>query len=211
MLAEFLDSLSDGTCVYFLGDVFDYWTPFVAGEYSGTLSALRRAARRLPVYFVEGNRDFLAAPALRRIGVRTLGRRHELACGGVKVLLAHGDLQFNNDPRHSAYSRAVRSSMAVNLAYASSGLTGIAARLLRKISRGHYRLEFSPDIRMLIRYFERYDVVIAGHYHLNKMETYNYKGNLKTIIFLGEQTADRLDYLAVDWNGGFSGELKSCQ
>ncbi|MBI4243243.1 MAG: hypothetical protein HY606_04055, partial [Planctomycetes bacterium] len=59
-------------------------------------------------------------------------------------------------------------------------------------------LKVEPPFESYFRYLTNYDVIISGHFHLNKICRYNYKGQEKIVVFLGEQTDESLQYLQVD-------------
>jgi UDP-2,3-diacylglucosamine hydrolase len=102
--------------LFILGDLFEVWVgddvlddpehgPFWR-TCADTLAAL---ARRMPVYFVAGNRDFLVGPDLRaRTGVQALNDPTLLHWQGQRWLLTHGDLLCTDDHSYQAFRQTVR-------------------------------------------------------------------------------------------------------
>lgn len=96
-----------------LGDIFEVWVgddarhqPFEAG----CVAMLRAASRRLDLFFMPGNRDFLVgADMLADCGITALPDPTVLAAFGQRWLLAHGDAQCLADTAYQAFRRQVRS------------------------------------------------------------------------------------------------------
>ena len=102
--------------LFLLGDLFEVWigddqldapSPFVAG----CVAALRRFSRRGALFFMPGNRDFLASQALMdACGATWLPDPTLLAFGGQRVLLSHGDALCLDDADYLQFRRQVRSA-----------------------------------------------------------------------------------------------------
>ena len=70
---------------------------------------LRATARRLPVFFLHGNRDFLVGGALMQsTGVTLLNDPTVLVFEGQRWLLSHGDALCVADEDYQAFRRKVR-------------------------------------------------------------------------------------------------------
>ena len=84
--------------LFILGDLFEVWVGDDALGEPGSFeaqgcAALQAAARRLPVYFMHGNRDFLAGPAfLAHCGITGLVDPSVLVFDAQRIVLSHGDL-----------------------------------------------------------------------------------------------------------------------
>jgi UDP-2,3-diacylglucosamine hydrolase len=100
--------------VLLLGDIFEVWVgddarhePFEAG----VVRMLREASRRLDVFFMAGNRDFLAgAELLADTGMTALPDPTVLDAFGQRWLLAHGDAQCLDDAGYQAWRATSRSA-----------------------------------------------------------------------------------------------------
>ncbi|MCW5258887.1 UDP-2,3-diacylglucosamine diphosphatase [Verminephrobacter eiseniae] len=87
--------------LFILGDLFEVWVGDDAIDDSSAgqpsfeargCAALQAPAQRLAMYFMPGNRDFLAGPAfLAHCGITGLADPSVLVFGGQRILLSHGD------------------------------------------------------------------------------------------------------------------------
>lgn len=99
--------------VVLLGDIFEVWVgddarfePFEAG----VVKLLHDASRRLDLFFMAGNRDFLVgAELLADAGMTALPDPTVLDAFGRRWLLVHGDAQCLADTAYQAFRRQVRS------------------------------------------------------------------------------------------------------
>lgn len=105
--------------LFILGDLFEAWPGDdvlqARGFESRCAAVLREASLRRPVYFMHGNRDFLAGAAFAEAtGLRLLPDPTVLAFGPTRWLLSHGDalclgdtdyLRFRSQVRDPAWQR----------------------------------------------------------------------------------------------------------
>jgi UDP-2,3-diacylglucosamine hydrolase len=99
--------------LFILGDLFEVWIgddtqdPF----HLQCMEVLRATAKRKPVFFMCGNRDFLVAQqCLQSTGVQGLQDPYVLELAEQKVLLSHGDALCIGDTDYMAFRQQVRSS-----------------------------------------------------------------------------------------------------
>ena len=99
--------------LFILGDLFEVWIgddtqdPF----HLQCMEVLRATAKRMPVFFMCGNRDFLVAKQwLQSTGVQGLQDPCVLELAEQKVLLSHGDALCIGDTDYMAFRQQVRSS-----------------------------------------------------------------------------------------------------
>ena len=99
--------------LYLLGDVFEYWAgdddlddPFNRQ----VIDALRRVSDSgVKIYWIAGNRDFLAGPGFAQAsGVTLLTDPHVTTIAGQRLLLLHGDAQCTDDTGYMAFRAQVR-------------------------------------------------------------------------------------------------------
>jgi len=98
--------------VILLGDIFEVWIgddartePFEAG----CLAMLRKAAERLALFFMVGNRDFIAGQAMAAAGGMTLlADPTVLVAFEQRWLLTHGDALCLEDKPYQAFRAQVR-------------------------------------------------------------------------------------------------------
>ena len=102
--------------LFILGDLFEVWVGDDAMAEPGSFeaqgcAALQAAAQRLPVYFMHGNRDFLAGPAfLTHCGITGLADPTVLVFGGQRTVLSHGDLLCLDDGDYQRFRVQARSA-----------------------------------------------------------------------------------------------------
>ena len=102
--------------VFILGDLFEVWVGDDALREPGSFETqgcalLRAATQRLPVYFMHGNRDFLAGPDfLAACGINGLADPTVLAFGGQRYVLSHGDLLCLDDVDYQRFRIQARSA-----------------------------------------------------------------------------------------------------
>ena len=98
--------------LFILGDLFEVWIgdddpdPF----HQQCIQTLAATARRLPVFFLCGNRDFLAGPSLMQAsGMQAMSDPSLLVLDRHTVLLSHGDSLCLDDTDYLAFRAQVRS------------------------------------------------------------------------------------------------------
>jgi UDP-2,3-diacylglucosamine hydrolase len=98
--------------LYILGDLFEAWVgDDVGGEPAEPVRAALRelVAAGVPVYFIRGNRDFLAgARFAAETGARLLPDPAVVTLYGEPTLLMHGDLLCTGDTAYQAFRAQVR-------------------------------------------------------------------------------------------------------
>ncbi|MGS0727865.1 UDP-2,3-diacylglucosamine diphosphatase, partial [Shewanella sp. 0m-11] len=91
----FLDTqLHDTDALYILGDLFEVWVgDDIAEPFANQLAdAIKQASKKLPIYFIHGNRDFLIGNAFAtRSGMTLLPEVYTLDLYGVATVILHGD------------------------------------------------------------------------------------------------------------------------
>ena len=135
---RFLDEVAPGAeALYILGDLFEYWV----GDDSITLpfpariaASLKAASARVPISFMQGNRDFVAAAGFSAgTGTRLIGDPTSIDLYGKRTLLLHGDTLCTDDTAYQAFRKQVRDPRWQ------------AAALARPIEE---RLAIAQDLRM---------------------------------------------------------------
>jgi UDP-2,3-diacylglucosamine hydrolase len=101
--------------LYLLGDIFEYWAgdddldaPFNAR----VVQALRQLSDDgVAVFWMAGNRDFLAGAAFARTaGLTLLAEPHVALLGGHRIALVHGDAECTLDTKYMEFRGMVRES-----------------------------------------------------------------------------------------------------
>ncbi|MBK8165887.1 MAG: metallophosphoesterase [bacterium] len=104
-----------------LGDLFDFWFDyphFRLRGYEEVLQALDRVrAAGTHLHFVGGNHDIWAAPYMQeRYGCAIRPPHSDLAAGGLRVRLCHGDGMFKLDWAYGAFRTVVRAKAGIAIA-----------------------------------------------------------------------------------------------
>lgn len=99
--------------VFILGDLFEAWVGDDAAQEPGfeaqCADVLRSAARRTPIFFLAGNRDFLVGERLAQsTGLVLLQDPTVFAFGAHRWLLSHGDALCIEDREYLAFRQVVR-------------------------------------------------------------------------------------------------------
>lgn len=106
---------STADAIFMLGDLFEVWVGDDALDEPGSFEAecaalLREAAQKRPLFFLVGNRDFLAGEAfLKRSGMTGLAEPTVLHWAGPSILLSHGDALCLDDVEYQQFRAVSRS------------------------------------------------------------------------------------------------------
>lgn len=193
--------------LFILGDLFEVWVgddtqdPFALQ----CLSVIAGTSKRLPVYFMCGNRDFLlGADALQASGMQGLNDPTVLSLGNQRLLLSHGDSLCLADHDYMAFRAQVRQSawqtqfLAQPLAQRHA--TGQAMRAqseARKRTHTDYADVDTPTARAWLQ-ATQCQVLIHGHTH--KPAVHDLGGGLQRWVLSdwhASHTAPRLE--VVSW------------
>lgn len=108
----FLDFLSHGLAhaqaLYIIGDLFEVWMgDDIAEPFSLAIAAgLKRVSQQIPVYFTQGNRDFLVGSAFcQRAGMTLLEDVHCISLYGINTVILHGDSLCTLDLAYQRFRR----------------------------------------------------------------------------------------------------------
>jgi UDP-2,3-diacylglucosamine hydrolase len=105
---HFLDAVAPGAdALYILGDLFEYWVgdDSVALPFPARIAArLKAAADRVPIRFMQGNRDFVASAGF----AAAIPDPTEIDLYGTRTLLLHGDTLCTDDTAYQAFRSQVR-------------------------------------------------------------------------------------------------------
>ena len=99
--------------LFILGDLFEVWIGDDTQDHFHLqcMEVLRVVAKRIPVFFMCGNRDFLVGSQwLQSTGVQGLQDPRVLELAEQKILLSHGDALCIDDTDYMVFRQQVRSS-----------------------------------------------------------------------------------------------------
>lgn len=177
-----------------LGDIFDFWLGYrhtVFAPFVPLLEELRRQREAgTELVFVEGNHDFHMGPFFSEfLECRILPDGGELLLDDRRVFIAHGDLINPNDKAYRMLRKVLRCRLSRTLLplVPPDWAWALALKASRRSGRSKApRRAFLPEENLLAfaeqRFFEGYDTVITGHFHVPLLRKI---GN-NTLIALGD-------------------------
>lgn len=198
----FLEIPDSVQSIFLLGDIFDYWVndpDFIEERYGAFLQLLRKmAAGGIDIFFVEGNRDFLASHYFEdEPWIHVLPNPSIIDIDGRTAYIGHGDELCWNDYMYQAYKAVIRSRIVRAIADHLPGhwKQRIAARmaekstqLTRKSTRSALRVP-PRAYRYMIR--TGMDVIIHGHLHDTYQRNIESDGRSGVVLAFGWQEGRR--------------------
>jgi UDP-2,3-diacylglucosamine hydrolase len=194
------DELPGARALYILGDLFEYWVgdDGLALEFPGAIASdLKRASRFAPLFFMHGNRDFLAAEGFARAtGAKLMADPTRIDLYGRAALLMHGDTLCTDDTAYQRFRAQVhdpkwqRATLARPLAERMA-----MAESFREQSEGAKQgksveiMDVSPSEVERVLAESGCDVLIHGHTHRPGRHVHHVGGR------------DRERWVLPDWYG----------
>ncbi|MDP8245494.1 MAG: metallophosphoesterase [Candidatus Hinthialibacter antarcticus] len=162
--------------LFFLGDIFHYWIndpSFIEDRYAHFLKRLEGMARDgMQIFFLEGNRDFLASHYLdRQPWVDVLVNPTVIDLAGRAVYIGHGDELCWNDWAYQLFKGVIRSKPLRAIAdRAPSAWKQKAVRRMADASEKIVASKTQSTLAVPQRAYEQVvstgiDVIIHGHIH----------------------------------------------
>ena len=110
---RFLQEVAPGAdALYILGDLFEYWVgdDSIALPFPARIASLLKAASaRVPTWFMQGNRDFVASAGFASgTGSELIDDPTRIDLYGTPTLLMHGDTLCTGDATYQAFRKQVR-------------------------------------------------------------------------------------------------------
>lgn len=197
--------------LFILGDFFDFWYagPRTPKVYQPVLQALQKAVvQGLKIHLLAGNHEISGGPSLTDAGLQWHAEGCRLTLGNRKLYLAHGDLFNVDDYGYRFWHRLIRHPLSQRLA------AGLPPALVMKIAgtlSRRSRKRPAKQKQIPVQVYRRaaellkkndLEVVIIGHFHQVRRESFTLNDQLKNLLMLGGWENDR-SYLKLD-NGDFS-------
>ncbi|MFK5913774.1 MAG: UDP-2,3-diacylglucosamine diphosphatase [Woeseiaceae bacterium] len=115
LFLSFLDErASKADALYILGDLFEVWPgdDMIQPDYTTSISKMKELADNgLPLFVMQGNRDFLMAEIFAKISGATLIQDPKIIdLYGTPTLLMHGDTLCTDDVDYQKFRKMVRNS-----------------------------------------------------------------------------------------------------
>ena len=170
--------------IHILGDLFDYWMeypghrPEMGEKLLQTISEFSREIA--PVTYIFGNHDNWTNGYFRELGIHTAFDFHELKVKGTNFFLHHGD--GLSDPAFQLprpwFHRLLRSKWFTKL-YQTIYSPEAGLHLMKTFSAfSREEIVFEPErLNIWSKNFLRnskFDVVISGHDHIPRVETFEH-------------------------------------
>ncbi|UCD37107.1 MAG: UDP-2,3-diacylglucosamine diphosphatase [Fidelibacterota bacterium] len=182
-LFKFFDMIGQsGGTLFIVGDFFDFWFEYnhvIPKRYFDVVSQLRQLRTRgVEIHFILGNHDYWTNDFLNSsMGIQVYPDTAEVEIDGHRIHLTHGDGLLAEDTGYRLMRKILRSRVTVFLYRCLHPDLGIklaqsASRLSRKNNppRGNQDATFDELSQYAHdRWAEGYDIVIMGHYHLNRL------------------------------------------
>ncbi|MGZ8317073.1 MAG: UDP-2,3-diacylglucosamine diphosphatase [Telluria sp.] len=176
-LAERATGSQAPQALYLLGDLFEYWAgdDDIAEPFNlSIINAIRAVSDAgVAVYWIAGNRDFLAGPAFAEAaGLTLLAEPHVAVIGGRRVTLVHGDAECTLDTKYMEFRAQVRQAawqqqfLSMPLAQRKAIIAGLREGSREAHGAKSYEImDVTPAAVAAL--FERTgsDVIIHGHTH----------------------------------------------
>jgi len=196
-LFQFLDMVQQsGGTLFIVGDFFDFWFEYrhvIPRRYFDVISHLHQLrAAGVDIHFIPGNHDYWTNDFLSSsLGMHVYHAEAEVEIDGRRVHLTHGDGLLAKDTGYRLMRKILRSRTIVFLYRWLHPDLGIAlaqsaSRLSRKYSQTNDQQQatFAELTRYARdRWADGCDVVVMGHYHLNRLHI-NPDG--KALLCLGD-------------------------
>jgi UDP-2,3-diacylglucosamine hydrolase len=201
--------------LYLLGDIFEYWAgdddlddPFHQ-TITGALHAL--AGTGVAIYWLAGNRDFLAGAAFARAaGLTLLAEPHVVNIGGHVVALVHGDAECTADVKYMAFRAQVRDPawqrqfLAMPLAQRKAIIAGLREGSRQAHGEKSYELmDVAPAAVAALHAASGADTIIHGHTHRPALHVDAASGRRRYVLPDWELDAEpkRGGWIALDAHG----------
>lgn len=199
--------------VFILGDLFEVWVGddvlHNAGFERDCADVMRAAAQQRPVFFMHGNRDFLAGNGLMTTtGTTLLDDPTVLTFNGHRFVLTHGDALCLDDHDYMAFRAQVRTSewqqqfLARPLAERQA-----VARGLRDASESRKRTaaEYADvDTAAACEWLQAAQATVMIHGHTHKPADHSLDTGLQRVVLSDWDAAarpPRLQVLRLEMNG----------
>ena len=193
LIENLLQKTTQVDALYILGDFFDVWLgDDIAGSWEKSiieqLSLLVKSG--IPVYFMQGNRDFLLGqPFLQLAQCVLLPDPAKIMLYGKQIVLKHGDDLCQDDRKYQCFRRFVRMSW-IKKQYLNLPVIWrrrIAASIRQKSqARGMRDIYSKVSTKLVNALLQDADTLIHGHTHCPQIENILVDGKVCQHIILSD-------------------------
>lgn len=203
-LDKFLGSLKGDEEVFFLGDVFEFFSPLniiSVRENRKFFDIIKKYSKKINMYLLEGNHEFfITRTGDEFMGIRMLTSPYNLKIGSLNLYISHGDeiaggSLFNRFFRSFIKSRWFMKLIKIlphKLVWKISIFLSSLSR--KKNSKPSEKLRKNMQKRA-IRLLNKYDLVICAHSHCREIVTLNNK------LYINVGSFRKADILKVSKDG----------
>lgn len=192
--------------IYILGDFFQVWMGDDAADaYALEIaSELKKLCRKVKIYFLAGNRDFLLGSQFCQVaGLIQLPEPSILTTATENIVLVHGDHLCTDDKMYQLYRKIVRSRIGQKLFLAlPQSLRRIILRMIQKQSKKQNKikpknyLDVNQEAVDALMRAHHVRTVIHGHTHVAKQVDHN-EGSR----FVLSEWTEKAQYLEINEDG----------
>ena len=185
LLALIEYSIENSAQIYILGDLFDYWMEFPNSDFKPeigkeTLKAFQKYNREvMPAIYITGNHDNWTLGHFVELGFDIETEFRVVEIYGQKIFLMHGDghYQLNGQLKRPIMHRLLRNNLFLFF-YRSLLPKNVALFLMQQFSNSSRKID-RKDPNVLNKNAELIldsaisEIVITGHDHIPRLETFN--------------------------------------
>lgn len=201
LFINFINYLPENTKeLYILGDLFEYWVDDKLDNIflNNIKTILSNLTKKIPVYFIHGNRDFLISQIFAtQTNIKILPQFYKINLYNYNILLTHGDYLVN-DLLYCCFRAIIRNNITITLA----NMLPINPKLsfatkLRAISKKNSKI-YDVYQNLVERSLKTYNstILIHGHTHQPNIHNFTINNQKHSRIVLGswEETAEILSF-----------------
>jgi UDP-2,3-diacylglucosamine hydrolase len=188
LFIEFLKRIQDADELYILGDLFEIWLgdDLELAKYTAVIETLQKASKKMKIYFIAGNRDFLIGPEFfQKTKIMQLNDPYIFEINQQKICLTHGDIFCTLDRKYQFFRKIVRNNLVrqifLKLPKFLRHKIGTSIRNKSQLSRKIYPQEnidlkkFDIDPKSIKQFIKKNNIqtIIHGHTHIPLVEHYD--------------------------------------
>jgi UDP-2,3-diacylglucosamine hydrolase len=205
-LFDFFDLVKrDGSELFILGDLFDFWFEYKHAIPKQHLKVVFRLAalveQGIPIHYITGNHDFWLGSFLAdEVGIEIHRDHMEVTRDDLRLFLIHGDGLSPSDWKYRIFVRApLRNRLAIWLYRLIPPDWGIPlAKAVSSHSRGYTADREPAFLKDYEKYaqkklYDGYDAVVIGHVHYPDLKRYDAGIYLNTGDFYHHFSYGKLD------------------
>lgn len=197
LLLKFMAGIpKEAEALYILGDLFKFW---VGDDVRSVCSeqikkALQQASKRIPIYLMPGNRDFLLGETFaKESGCILISDPYVINLYGRKTVLTHGDILCAKDTKYRIFRKIIRIPSGIKIflkmpqairLWLASNMQKYSAYIKKSQSKELLAAQTKEAENLLNKFAS--EQIIHGHTHIAEVEEFMVAINKARRISLGE-------------------------